>query len=184
MTRVTYLYIGAVLSSMAAFGGLVIVPHIQLGRLEPIEHIGTDPYPLEPSGLEQTGAAVYRSLGCIYCHTQQVRTDDVERGWGDRRTVPRDYLHDRPAQLGTMRTGPDLANIGIRQPSADWHYLHLYEPQRTSPDSTMPPHRFLFERVGIAKDSHDKDLIPTDDAHALVAYLTSLRRNTDVPEVR
>ena len=28
-----------------------------------------------------------------------------------------------------MRTGPDLLNIGARQPSVDWHLLHLYNPR-------------------------------------------------------
>ena len=49
------------------------------------------------------------------------------------------------AQMGTMRTGPDLSNIGVRNPSETWHYLHLYNPQITSEGSNMPPFRFLFE---------------------------------------
>jgi len=44
-----------------------------------------------------------------------------------------------------MRTGPDLRNIGARQPSPDWHYLHLFDPQITSPGSIMAPFGFLYE---------------------------------------
>src|SRR5690554_3752281 len=46
-----------------------------------------------------------------------------------------------------MRTGPDLFNIGARQPSKDWHLLHLYNPQAVVKDSIMPPYRFLFRWV-------------------------------------
>ena len=70
---------------------------------------------------------------------------DFERGWGPRRTVARDYLGDRRVMLGTMRTGPDLANIGVRQPSSQWHHLHLYNPRITSPGSIMPRFAFLYE---------------------------------------
>ena len=149
------------------------------------------------SGLELMGRKVYIDEGCHYCHTQQVRgghwNADLKRGWGPRRSVPLDYVHDNPALLGTMRTGPDLANIGARQPSAAWHYLHLYNPQLTSAGSIMPPHPFLFERRpvdGFAADDalqlEEKwappgvQIVPTDRARALVAYLKSLNRTFDV----
>jgi hypothetical protein len=44
---------------------------------------------------------------------------DIERKWGQRRSAPRDYIFDRPVLLGTMRMGPDLANVGHRAPSDD-----------------------------------------------------------------
>jgi cytochrome c oxidase cbb3-type subunit 2 len=51
---------------------------------------------------------------------QQVRADyagsDIERGWGTRRSAPRDYIFDRPVLIGRMRIGPDLANVGKRAP--------------------------------------------------------------------
>jgi cytochrome c oxidase cbb3-type subunit 2 len=121
---------------------------------------------------------------------------DIDRGWGMRRTVARDHIFDQPPLLGTMRTGPDLANIGVRQPTENWHYLHLYDPQITSEGSTMPPFRFLFERrpltVEVPYDAlqfpPDMDdpttvVVPDRGAKALVAYLKSLDASYAVPEV-
>ena len=95
-----------------------------------------------------------------------------------------------------MRTGPDLANIGLRQPSDNWHYLHLYDPQITSEGSTMPPMRFLFDQrpvqIEVAYDAlkfppewEDPEtfVVPNREAKALVAYLKSLNASFAVPEV-
>lgn len=58
-----------------------------------------------------------RAQGCVYCHSQQPRdaklAPDASRGWG-RASTPGDYAYDYPHLLGTMRTGPDLFNIGVR----------------------------------------------------------------------
>jgi cytochrome c oxidase cbb3-type subunit 2 len=58
--------------------------------------------------------------------------------------VPGDYFYDRPHLLGTMRTGPDLFNIGARQPSMDWQLGHLYQPRAYVPGSIMPSYPYLF----------------------------------------
>jgi cytochrome c oxidase cbb3-type subunit II len=47
--------------------------------------------------------------------------------------------------LGSQRIGPDLANVGVRLPDANWHFRHLYDPTSVVPKSVMPPYRFLFE---------------------------------------
>ena len=112
-----------------------------------------------------------------------------------RRTVARDYIYDSPPLLGTMRTGPDLANIGARQPSRDWHMLHLYNPQITSSGSIMPEYPFLFtvvkdgERlpntaVKLPEDRTGETawIIPNDRAEQLVEYLKSLDHGYDLPE--
>jgi cytochrome c oxidase cbb3-type subunit 2 len=157
-------------------------------------------YPVEPAGLVAEGRSLYISLGCLYCHSQQVRPPgfgaDIDRGWGSRRTVARDHIFDSPPLLGTMRTGPDLANIGVRQPSEGWHALHLYDPQLTSPGSVMPPYPFLFERRPIeveeppdalqfppGKGDPGVAVVPGDDAVALIAYLKSLNASHPLPEV-
>jgi cytochrome c oxidase cbb3-type subunit 2 len=44
-----------------------------------------------------------------------------------------------------MRTGPDLFNIGARQPSKDWHLGHLYQPRAYVPGSIMPSYPYMFE---------------------------------------
>ena len=106
-------------------------------------------------------------------------------------------MNDRPVLLGSMRIGPDLTNIGKRQPSAEWQHLHLYQPQVISSGSTMPPFRFLYKKqkiVGEPSSSALKlkgpdapeagyEIIPTREAKALVAYLLSLDRTYSLPEV-
>jgi cytochrome c oxidase cbb3-type subunit 2 len=69
------------------------------------------------------GNHVYVANGCVYCHSQQVRPDyvaaDIDRKWGTRRSAPRDYIFERPVQLGQERMGPDLSNEGKRTPSEE-----------------------------------------------------------------
>lgn len=162
---------------------LVSAPYDQLKR------IPADPN-LAPYTREQSrGRALYVSLGCVYCHSQQPRdpglAPDGARGWG-RASTPADYAYDYPHQLGTMRTGPDLFNIGARQPSIDWHLAHFYQPRSLVKGSLMPAYPFLFEeKARAAKDDvvvklapgvapNGKVVVATEDALALTAYLLSL----------
>jgi cytochrome c oxidase cbb3-type subunit 2 len=190
-----FIFLGVLLSFASSWLVLVFTPYIQLQFLEPVrdEVTGLE-YPVALEGEAADGELVYAANGCIYCHSQQVRTEgfgaDFERGWGPRRTVARDYLGDRRVMLGTMRTGPDLANIGVRQPSAAWHHLHLYNPRITSPGSIMPSFAFLYrEREIVGQPSADAlelpeefavepghEVVPTAEARALVRYLLQLDR--------
>jgi len=102
--------------------GLTVIPNWQIGHLNPqSEEEGTDIYPQPQSGMFERGARVYVANGCVYCHSEQVRPDyagaDIERGWGNRRSAPRDYIFERQVLLGKMRMGQDLANIGARAPA-------------------------------------------------------------------
>lgn len=200
MNYASWIFIGVFATFASAWLGLVYFPNEQLKDLQPITQEGatlSDPQPY--NGLALAGRAVYVAEGCTYCHSQQVRgghfNADLNRGWGARRSHPLDYIHDNPQLLGTMRTGPDLINIGARQPSESWHLLHLYDPQITSPGSIMPPHPFLFETRRIVgqpspealplegkwKPAEGAEVIPTHRAKALVAYLKSLDRNYEIP---
>ena len=114
---------------------------------------------------------------------------DLARGWGKRRSVAEDYLFDNPVMLGSQRIGPDLANIGVRQPDPNWHLRHLYAPAAQVKGSTMPPSRFLFAKRKIQRQrspdalalppelavDQGYEVVPTPEANALVAYLVSLR---------
>lgn len=193
--------LGVFLTLAASWCGLVLVPQIQYGRLQAqlIEETGRL-YPQPKTGLAAQGLEVYRANGCIYCHSQQVRPAgfgaDIDRGWGLRRSVSRDYLYEKPVMLGTMRTGPDLTNIGLRQPSVDWQMNHLYNPQSTSKGSVMPPYAYLFEvrKAGKAPAPDALKLppefappagfevVPKPEAQALVAYLLSLKVDVALPE--
>ncbi|MHC4847847.1 MAG: cbb3-type cytochrome c oxidase subunit II [Planctomycetota bacterium] len=197
MNTAIRIFAGVFFTFAIAWVGLVLTPHLQLKDLhsQSDEALGTlNPAPY--SGLEKDGRAVYIDLGCSYCHTQQVRggfyNADLERGWGMRRSHPLDYIYDEPQLLGTMRTGPDLANIGVRQPSAEWHHLHIYDPQLTSPGSIMPPHRFLYEKRRIqgqrsnealdTKVEEGFEIVPTYRANALVAYLKRLDQSYEIED--
>jgi cbb3-type cytochrome oxidase cytochrome c subunit len=102
--------------------GLTVIPTWQIGHLNPeSDEEGTDIYPQPQSGMFERGAHVYAANGCVYCHSEQVRADyaanDIERGWGNRRSAPVDYIFERPVFLGKMRMGQDLANLGARAPA-------------------------------------------------------------------
>lgn len=189
MTRAIGIIAAAALILLFALIMIVIMPSMQTQtRSRPSE--GLEPY----SEQALRGRAVYVSLGCVYCHSQQPRdpaqAPDGIRGWG-RPSVPGDYAYDNPHLLGTMRTGPDLLNIGARQPSVDWHLAHLYNPRALVPGSIMPAYPFLFE-VSKEKSSSDvalklppafappDPLIATDAALDLVQYLRELDRTYPV----
>ena len=178
---------GAMVALGVATAALVVMPYIEVRDVQPLPQL--KPY----TSAELRGRAVYIANGCVYCHSQQPRDrnlgPDLARGWG-RASVPGDYVYDKPHLLGSMRTGPDLFNIGARQPSKDWHLGHLYQPRAYVPGSIMPSYPYLFT-VKDAKEAQaegDEPLklppgfgpmigqvvVPTPEALDLVKYLQSL----------
>jgi cytochrome c oxidase cbb3-type subunit 2 len=118
---------------------------------------------------------------------------DIARGWGLRHSVAEDFLYDYPVALGSLRVGPDWAEVGRRLPDPNWQLQHLYAPRSLVKGSVMPPFRYLFEtrKIG-AVPSPDAlnlpaefapavgyEVVPKPEAQQLVAYLMSL--HTDVP---
>ncbi|MGE8545848.1 MAG: cbb3-type cytochrome c oxidase subunit II [Alcaligenes sp.] len=186
------LIVGSMVTLSLATAAMIVVPFLQL-KDEPAPE-GLKPY----TSQELRGRAVYRANACIACHTQQPSTTgagvaDASRGWG-RASVAGDYHYDDPPLLGTMRTGPDLFNIGVRQPSEDWHLGHLYDPRAYTPGSNMPAYRFLFEAkdkeqvapgervVNLPPDvgPQGEVVVARPEALDLVAYLQSLKRTYPV----
>ncbi len=183
MIRLSILLFGIIATFVIAMFGLTIVPKffIDEGVREPTYL----------TSFEITeGHRIFVREGCIYCHSKQVRPEgfgaDFERGWG-RASLPTDYRNLLPHNLGTMRTGPDLANIGARQPSRDWHYLNLYQPRAINEKSIMPPFPWLFEvyserarpgRDGLSLPEQYRipgmKVLPADEARYLATYLISL----------
>lgn len=176
---------GAMVTLAIATTSLVVLPYLQLRHEAPTP--GLKPY----TEAQLRGRQVYIREGCIYCHSQQPRdpsqAPDDKRGWG-RPSVAGDYYYDNPHLLGTMRTGPDLFNIGARQPSADWQFGHLYQPRAYTPGSIMPAYPYLFE---VRKQAEPGDkvvalppqfapaggvVVATQDAQDLVSYLLALDR--------
>jgi mono/diheme cytochrome c family protein len=177
--------------SLATFGGSTLIYSglaILLGVLPGIWLSQVPPTPgLEPlSSLEARGRDVYVAEGCFYCHTQQVRPLSEDKPFG-RPSAPGDYAYQTPELLGSERNGPDLSNIGKRQSSSVWQYIHLYEPRAVVPQSIMPAFPWLF-RVVEQEPPGEKAVplppsfapkgvvIPSDEGKALVAYLLSLKQ--------
>jgi cbb3-type cytochrome oxidase cytochrome c subunit len=134
MKGFTPLVLGLLATLAFSWLGLAYIPDLQIGHLEPqSDEEGTDIYPMPRSGMAERGKRVYVANGCFYCHSQQIRADyaasdvDLQRWaapsprpkWGDRRSAPRDYVFDRPALIGKVRLGPDLANIGKAAPAEE-----------------------------------------------------------------
>ncbi|HQR03654.1 MAG: cbb3-type cytochrome c oxidase subunit II [Proteobacteria bacterium] len=183
------LTVGAMVTFAIAVSALVVLPYIQVSDVKPPE--GLKPY----TSAELRGRASYIANGCMYCHSQQPRSEsfapDAKRGWG-RASVPGDYYYDSPHLLGSMRTGPDLFNVGVRQPSKDWNLGHLYQPRAYVPGSIMPSFPYLFE----VKDKADPDeetlnlppgvappgkvVVPKPEVLDLVKYLQSLKHEYPV----
>jgi cytochrome c oxidase cbb3-type subunit 2 len=134
---------------------------------------------------------------------------DIDRGWGTardesddkappivRRTYPRDYIWQGRVFLGNSRDGADLSNVAERFPDAAALYRYLYDPYLLNPHSSMPAYRFLFiERKISGLPSDDAlaltgddtppagfEIVPTNDARSLVAYLLSLKKNYHLPD--
>jgi cytochrome c oxidase cbb3-type subunit II len=190
MNKVIAILSGALIIVLFSFVIIVMMPTMQAKNNTQDPNI--KPYNVS----ESRGRDMYVSLGCLHCHTQQVRdsiwSTDEARGWG-RPSVSTDYRYDTPHQLGTMRTGPDLMNIGVRQPSDIWHLMHLYQPRSVVPDSIMPAYPFLFKEVDeVTKGDvvismppqfkRDKKIVAKQEAIDLTNYMKALKRNHPVPK--
>lgn len=192
-------FLGMFVAVVASWLIATVAPHFQFGNQEMvvIEDTGAD-YPAMRQGEARQGAEIYRNQGCVYCHTQQVRSRsegaDIARDWGKRRTVSRDYLRDEPPMLGQLRIGPDLANFGTRATNAPNPYtrifLKLYDARIETPGSMMPRYLALFEtrKVGtsgvVSPDAltlperlappAGYEVVPRPEAYQLAQYLLSL----------
>lgn len=136
---------------------------------------------------EVRGRDIYVGEGCSYCHTQNVRPLAQDKIFG-RPSIAGDYAYATPQLLGTERTGPDLSNIGLRQPSDVWQYIHLWDPRAVVHASIMPRYTWLFQLKkgsgagettvpvppGFAPPGYI--IIATQQAKDLVAYLKSLKQ--------
>ncbi len=200
-----------------AWLSFVVGAGMQYGDLSPeaerLEDNGSRPedadlFPVAFSGMAQQGAKEYLALGCMTCHTQQVRlfwekgpkktpvyvpSFDVERGWGDRPSMARDYVLQEHVMIGNTRIGPDLANLGLREHSDLWLHQHLFEPQSLVPESVCPPSPFLYDvingeaegsiEVSSSEDDEVRHVLPSLRANRIVAYLQALKQNYELPEM-
>ncbi len=201
------LFLGAFVTLALSWGGLLLTAQRQIGSLSQFKDAADEQlYPQPLSGLADQGRLVYQDLGCVTCHTQQVRQEgfgsDLARKWGERGSYARDYIRDQSVLIGQNRLGPDLRNVGSRlgdaKPAeyAEWFYRLLYAPQSVAKGTNMPAHPFLFDVHPVAgrqPSAHalalpskfapgpGLEVVPTSRAVALVAYLQSLKDTYDYP---
>jgi cytochrome c oxidase cbb3-type subunit 2 len=199
-------FLGLFVVLTLSWAGTVLLSNHQLGALAPYydENESTS-FPLRQPGLAARGQLVYADLGCAACHTQQVRRPDFgsdqARGWGERQSVARDYIFQARPQLGGSRVGPDLANLAARKPAYDAEDLMklLYTGMIPGTKAiTHPPYKFLFDERAIVGETSKqalqftgslavpagRQIVPTERAQSLVAFLQSLNNTYDYPESR
>ena len=166
-----------------SWAGLVLGTNAQLGDLAPYyDDMEGKAFPERAPGLAGQGLLVYQELGCAACHTQQVRRPDFgadkARGWGERQSVARDYVHQSVPQLGALRIGPDLADFGTRAAKNGVNESALLADLYNGKNG-MPAYRFLFAQRKIVGEPSAKalvggaragyQLVPTPQAESLVA---------------
>lgn len=160
---------------------IAVFPAFEAQKISPLPNIQAR------NTLEERGRELYIIEGCAFCHTQLVRDLPVDAPYG-RGSVAGDFASEDPPLLGTQRTGPDLSNVGVRQPSDIWNLIHLYNPRAVVAGSVMPGYPWYFETK---KQANEEDtLVPvpemfkpkgmqvvaSDDAKAIVAYIQSLKQ--------
>jgi cytochrome c oxidase cbb3-type subunit II len=196
-------FLGLFGSLALSWAGLVLGTNAQLGNLAPhFDENEAKAFPERVSGIAMRGELVYAQLGCAACHTQQVRRPDFGtdqlRGWGDRQSFARDYIYQPHVQLGELRVGPDLANLANRKPPyneevlLDFLYNGIVFPNKVA---THPTYKFIFdERVIVGERSRsalklggktpvvgDLEIVPSEKAQSLAAYLLSLKSDYNYP---
>jgi cytochrome c oxidase cbb3-type subunit 2 len=201
VNKITGLFCGIFFLFGLSWLGLVAFPYLTFAALRQSKDDATGALaPLGNPGAAAQGARVYAANGCLYCHSQYVREkdegNDIDRKWGTRRTVARDYMYDQQVFLGTTRLGADLSNVGVRQTDPQWFYRILYNPRTMSHQVSMPAYRWLFETreiqgqpsvdavklEGAIAPPSGNEVVPTAEGKALVEYLLSLKKNYPLPE--
>jgi cytochrome c oxidase cbb3-type subunit 2 len=213
---------GLTLSFGVAWLAIIVIPFFKMRNLAPIAQpeaqlTTAGVFFPKRTGRVVNGAKVYGENACYVCHTQVVRPTyagndifrpdwaglkmDPDRGDTRRETNAFDFYGETFAQIGLMRMGPDLSNVGRRVETAEasaanpsgWLMAHLYDP-RSNPEtwnSKCPSYRFLFQKRevkgqpspdAVRTKKHGKiEIVPGPDAKALVSYLLSLKKDQAVP---
>jgi cytochrome c oxidase cbb3-type subunit 2 len=160
---------------------IAVFPAFEAQKILPLENITAR------TAQQERGRELYIVEGCAFCHTQFVRNLPVDVPYG-RGSVAGDFASEDPPLMGTQRTGPDLSNVGVRQPSEVWNLIHLYNPRAVVAGSVMPGYPWYYIEkkqvdtedvlvlVPDAFKPKNTQIIATDDAQAIVAYLQSLKQ--------
>ena len=158
--NLVYLIGGSLISLLLGIIVTIIIP-----AQDPI---GPSPLAQSYSEEELRGRDIYLREGCHYCHTQQVREPEADRGMVRQRgdigpeSVPGDFYYQSPVFWGTLRQGMDLAHVASRKGIGDnvgWHEDHFKNPRTWSPGTVMPSY----------------DYLSAEEIQALTAYILTLR---------
>ncbi len=128
---------------------------------------------------ELRGQALYLQEGCVYCHTQQIRSlksDQQRYGWRLVDAPPSEsweYTNDKWHFLGTRRTGPDLARVGGKY-SDTWHLAHFKDPRNMG--EKFPDRKGIYS---VASVMPSFKYLTDEELADLTAYLQTLGRNID-----
>src|SRR5262245_49334980 len=116
-------FLSAFIALSASWAGFVLAPQLQLGRAPQEKTLGAESlYPVARPGRAAQGAEAYTSLGCVYCHSQQVSQDGVkceivlsEPGTNILATLS--ALKSLDASLGDPKTLASLPRVIKRVPT-------------------------------------------------------------------
>ena len=154
-----YLLLGFLLFFSFAVVTTYIVPEISAQNIK--ETAETVHY----TDQQTAGRQIYMREGCVWCHSQVVRTGEenlatfFRRGDIGQVTTPAWYAAQNPVLIEQHRRGPDLSHVWTRWPSTTWQKIHFQNPEQLNPGTWMPPFSYLSD-----KDQDD-----------LLAYLQTLR---------
>jgi cytochrome c oxidase cbb3-type subunit I/II len=126
-------------------GGLIEIVPMYLVKSNVPTISSVKPY----TPLELEGRDIYVKEGCYLCHSQMIRPFRSETERYGEYTKAGETVYDFPFQFGSKRTGPDLAREGVKtlpnyKPDS-WHFNHMMDPQKVSPESIMPAYPWLAE---------------------------------------
>ena len=144
--NILYLMAGSLIAFIFGVAITIIIPAIQ----------ATGPTALARryTAEELRGREIYKREGCWYCHTQQVRAPEANKGMvhqpGDigPESIEGDYYYQSPVFWGTERQGPDLTHVASRPSTStrEWHILHLKDTRAFNPGTLMPSFAYLPDR--------------------------------------
>ena len=120
-------------------GGLVEIVPMYLIKSNVPTISSVKPY----TPLELLGRDIYIREGCVGCHSQMIRPFRSETERYGEYSKAGEFVYDHPFLWGSKRTGPDLHRQGGKYPDG-WHYLHMMDPETTSPGSIMPKYPWLY----------------------------------------
>jgi cytochrome c oxidase cbb3-type subunit 2 len=144
--------IGLLLAGVVFFAFISVGATVALPAADPAVRATTTAPKM--SKLAAHGLIVYRNEGCMYCHTQDVRSTPVDAPFG-KPTTAKAYSGLSPVPIGVERIGSDLSHVGSRYTGAGDLMKLLAHP----PSSQMPSYGFLSK----------------NDLRALAAYLATLK---------